>query len=91
MPLYVRLGMDTLILLLSTDYVALFVIIALGILLGRLSVGGVSLGVSGVIFTALLYGWFTQEILGVSVAVPRIVQTFGLILFVFTVGMQAGP
>ncbi|PWJ43735.1 aspartate:alanine exchanger family transporter [Sediminitomix flava] len=83
--------MDFIIKVLTTDYFALFLIIGLGILLGRISIKGISFGVSAIIFVALFYGWFTQEVLGVPFAIPKIIQTLGLILFIFTIGMQAGP
>ena len=42
--------------LLKSSYFALFVIVALGFMLGRIKVKGVSLDVSAVIFIALLFG-----------------------------------
>ncbi|MGL4992937.1 MAG: aspartate:alanine exchanger family transporter [Bacteroidales bacterium] len=63
---------------------ALFVIIALGFMLGRVSIGGISLDVSAVIFSALLFGHF-------GVIVPKELGDFGMVLFIFTIGVQAGP
>ncbi len=69
---------------LTTDYIAFFIIVALGMTLGRLKVKGLSLDISAVIFVALIFGHF-------GVSLPPIFQQIGLILFMFSVGMQAGP
>ncbi len=63
---------------------ALFVVITTGLLVGRLSILGLSLGSSGVIFTALLAGHFGYEI-------PEGVGTLGLVIFIFMIGLRAGP
>lgn len=63
--------------------VALFAIIAIGLLLGNISIKGVNLGSSGVLFAALLAGH-----LGYSI--PGGVGTIGLVLFVYCVGIGAG-
>ena len=70
--------------LLHSSYFALFLIVALGFMLGRIKVCGVSLDVSAVIFIALLFGHF-------GVFIPKELGTFGLVLFIFTIGIQAGP
>jgi putative transport protein len=70
-------------LLLNEPLVALFAIIAAGLLLGSISLKGVNLGSSGVLFTALLAGH-----LGYSI--PGGVGTLGLVLFVYCVGIGAG-
>ncbi len=70
--------------LLHTSYFALFLIIALGFMLGRLEIKGLSLDVSAVIFIALLFGHF-------GVIIPKELGNFGLVLFIFTIGIQAGP
>ena len=63
---------------------ALFLIIALGTLLGRVRLANLSLGTSGVLFAGLLFGY-----LGASV--PSALQDLGVVLFVYAVGLQAGP
>lgn len=63
---------------------ALFLIIALGFIIGNIKIRGFSFDVSAVIFVALFLGHY-----GVQVA-PA-VQSIGLVLFIFTVGIQAGP
>ena len=70
--------------LLENSYFALFVIVALGYMLGSIKIKGVSLDVSAVIFIALLFGHF-------GVVIPKDLQNFGMILFIFTIGIQAGP
>ncbi len=77
----------------TTDSVAHIVllyaiVIAVGVYLGKFKIGGVSLGVTFVLFAGIVAGHihFTapQEILNFG-------QDFGLILFVFMIGMQVGP
>ena len=70
--------------LLQSSYFALFLIIALGFMLGRIQIKGLSLDVSAVIFVALLFGHF-------GVIIPKELGNFGLVLFIFTIGIQAGP
>jgi len=70
--------------LLKNEYVAFFIIVALGILLGKIKVKGISLDVSAIIFVALLFGHF-------GVVMPDIFQKIGLIFFIYSVGIQAGP
>lgn len=59
-----------------------------GLLIGRISVGGVSLGIGGVLFAGILWGHLG---LHVEPAVARFLREFGLILFVYTIGIQVGP
>lgn len=70
--------------LLQSSYFALFLIIALGFMLGRIQIMGLSLDVSAVIFIALLFGHF-------GVIIPKELGNMGLVLFIFTIGIQAGP
>lgn len=62
----------------------LFLIIAIGFVIGRIKIKGISLDVSAVIFVALVFGHFGYEI-------PKDFQYLGLVLFIFTIGIQAGP
>ncbi len=75
---------------LGTDYVALFIIIGIGIQIGRIKFRGVSLDSSAVIFVAMLYGHLLH-LQGIEFSLPGIIQQTGLLLFIFTIGMQAGP
>lgn len=61
--------------LLQSSYFALFLIIALGFILGRIQIKGLSLDVSAVIFIALLFGHF-------GVIIPKELGNFGLVLFI---------
>ena len=70
--------------LLHSSYFSLFLIVALGFMLGRIKIRGLSLDVSAVIFIALLFGHF-------GVIIPKELGNFGLVLFIFTIGIQAGP
>lgn len=70
--------------LLQSSYFALFLIVALGFILGKINFKGISLDVSAVIFIALLFGHF-------GVVIPKELGNFGLVLFIFTIGIQSGP
>ncbi|MBQ4519867.1 MAG: putative transporter [Bacteroidaceae bacterium] len=63
-------------------------VIASGVLLGKMKIFGVSLGVTFVLFVGILLGHFgftgNREIM-------NFIQDFGLILFVFCIGLQVGP
>ena len=63
-------------------------VIAIGVILGKVKIFGVSLGVTFVLFCGILFGH-----LGFSVDAPtlRFIQEFGLILFIFSIGLQVGP
>jgi len=79
--------------LLSTPSVAhdvfiLSLVALCGLALGRIRLYGVSLGIAGVLFSGLLFGHFG---VGVSKAVLEFSREFGLILFVYAVGLQVGP
>ena len=70
--------------LLSDQMLVLFIILAFGALLGSFSWRGISLGTAGVLFVALVFGHF-------GFFVPKVVMDLGLLLFVYAVGLQAGP
>lgn len=63
-------------------------VIAIGVYLGKIKVGGISLGVTFVLFVGILAGH-----IGFTGPTPTLnfLQDFGLILFVFMIGMQVGP
>ncbi len=65
-------------------YFALFLIISIGIVLGSVKIKGLSLDLSAVIFVALFLGHH-------GFIVPVEFQTIGLVFFIFTIGIQAGP
>lgn len=64
------------------------IVIAVGVYLGKLKIGGISLGVTFVLFAGIVAGQF-----GFTGPLPVIsfLQDFGLILFVFMIGLQVGP
>lgn len=72
----------------AQQIVALSVTAALGLMLGKIKVKGISLGGAGAIFVGILLGHLG---LRVEADVLHFMQEFGLILFVYTIGMQVGP
>ncbi len=64
------------------------IVIAVGVLLGKIKIGGIALGVTFVLFAGILAGHvgFTAP-----TEVLTFIQDFGLVLFVFMIGMQVGP
>ena len=64
------------------------IVIAVGVLLGKIKIGGISLGVTFVLFAGIFAGH-----IGFTAPMPIItfLQEFGLVLFVFMIGMQVGP
>ena len=64
---------------------ALFLVIALGYLVGEINIKGFSLGVGAVLFVALGIGWFAP-----ASAPAAAVGTLGLALFLYSVGIQYG-
>ena len=63
-------------------------VIALGVILGKTKVKGISLGTTFVLFVGILAGHFG---LGIDPNILKFVQEFGLILFIFSIGLQVGP
>jgi putative transport protein len=63
-----------------------FVVAAVGYLAGRIRIGGFGFGVAAVLFVGLAFGMADPEL-----KVPRALWTLGLVLFVYTVGLAAGP
>lgn len=70
------------------DLLVLSLVILSGIGLGNLRVAGVRLGVAGVLFTGLAAAHFG---LRPAAEVTHFLKDFGLVLFVFALGMQMGP
>ena len=63
-------------------------VIAVGVLLGKIKFGGISLGVTFVLFAGIVAGHFNFT---GPTPILNFVQDFGLILFVFCIGLQVGP
>ncbi len=66
----------------------LALVITFGIMLGKVKVFGVSLGITWILFVGILAAHCGMTI---SDEVLHFVQEFGLILFVFSIGLQVGP
>ena len=60
----------------------------LGLLLGSIKIKGIGLGIAGVLFAGIGFGHFG---LGINDSVLEFTRDFGLLLFVYTVGLQVGP
>ena len=63
-------------------------VIAVGVFLGKLKICGISLGVTFVLFTGLVMGHLGYVVNG---EVLHFAREFGLILFIFSIGLQVGP
>lgn len=90
---FISFNMDWLINLFTQHSVAqtlviYSIVIALGTWLGRFKIGSISLGVTFVLFAGILIGH-----LGFTVDNPTLIflRDFGLILFIFSIGLQVGP
>jgi putative transport protein len=68
----------------SEQMLVLFAILAIGSWIGHFSIRGMALGTAGVLFTALVFGHFGFK-------VPKDIMDLGLLLFAYSVGLQAGP
>ncbi|MBR1449495.1 MAG: putative transporter [Prevotella sp.] len=70
------------------------IVIAVGVYLGKIKVFGISLGVTFVLFAGIVVGHIYHA-LGYAEAAPSatltFIQDFGLVLFVFMIGLQVGP
>ena len=62
--------------------------VGFGIMLGRLKVAGISFGVTWILFVGILFSHFGYTLNG---DLLHFVKEFGLILFVFSIGLQVGP
>lgn len=73
---------------LASTIILLSFVIAAGIFIGKIKVFGVSLGVTFVLFVGILMGHFQYTI---DPNILKFVREFGLILFIFSIGLQVGP
>lgn len=71
--------------LIEDPLLLLFAVCAIGYPLGRMRVGGNSVGVAAVLFVGLAFGALDPRL-----KVPEIVHLLGLVLFVYTVGLSSG-
>jgi putative transport protein len=72
----------------ASSVLILALVAAVGIALGSLKIKGIGLGIAGVLFSGLLFGHFRFTI---NHDVMEFAREFGLILFVYTIGLQVGP
>ena len=74
----------------SVAHIALLyaIVIAAGVYLGKIKFGGIALGVTFVLFAGIAAGHFNFT---APTPILTFVQDFGLILFVFMIGLQVGP
>ncbi len=77
---------------LSLTIILLSLASIIGLWIGHWRLGGISLGVGGVLFGGLIVGHLLQSTgIYLDMNIMQFVQDFGLILFVYTVGVQVGP
>ena len=66
----------------------LSLVIAFGIMLGKIKISGISLGVTWILFVGIVFGHFN---LNLNEHLLHFLKEFGLILFVYSIGLQVGP
>ena len=70
-------------------------VIAFGVILGKVKIFGVSLGVTFVLFVGIIVGQlyysFQPDAPAIDPGVLHFIKEFGLILFIFSIGIQVGP
>lgn len=72
----------------AQQIIAITLTAALGLMFGKVKIKGISLGGAGALFVGILLGHIGLRI---DSNVLHFIQEFGLILFVYTIGMQVGP
>src|SRR5512137_526987 len=70
----------------ENQIVLLFTVIGLGFLVGNVKVFGFNLGIAAVLFVGMAFGAWDSRL-----ALPEYIYVIGLVLFVYAVGLQAGP
>jgi len=65
-------------------YIALIIILAIGLLFGKIKILGTSLDIAAVLFIAIFLGYL-------GIKIPNDFLKLGLVLFIFIVGVQSGP
>ena len=66
----------------------LSLVITIGIALGKVKVAGVSLGITWILFVGIIFGHFNMNL---DEHLLHFLKEFGLILFVYSIGLQVGP
>lgn len=72
-------------LLVEQPLLLLFLVSALGYVIGRIRIAGVSLGVAAILFVGLAFGALSPEL-----SLPPVLVEMGLIIFVYTIGLSSG-
>lgn len=70
--------------LFQSPFFSLFFIIAIGFIIGNIKIKGFSFDISAILFLAIFMGYLGVEL-------PHEFQVLGLILFIYSIGIQAGP
>ncbi len=73
-------------LLVAQPLLLVFLVLAVGYAAGRIALGGVQLGIAAVLFAGLAAG-----ALDARLQLPEFVRSFGLVIFVYSVGITSGP
>ena len=73
-------------LLVAQPLLLVFLVLAVGYAAGRISIAGVQLGIAAVLFAGLAAGAFDARL-----QLPEFVRSFGLVIFVYSVGITSGP
>ncbi|HFZ2393697.1 putative transporter [Klebsiella aerogenes] len=70
----------------------LALVAVVGLWIGNVKIRGVGFGIGGVLFGGIIVGHFVDQA-GITLSCPMLyfIQEFGLILFVYTIGIQVGP
>ncbi|RXJ12129.1 putative transporter [Lelliottia nimipressuralis] len=70
----------------------LALVAVVGLWIGNIKIRGVGFGIGGVLFGGIFVGHFADQLgLTLSAEMLHFIQEFGLILFVYTIGIQVGP
>lgn len=71
--------------LLANKLLLLFLVVAIGYFLGRLSIFGFSLGIAAVLFVGIFFGSLHPDMV-----LPDMIYSLGLVIFVYTIGLRSG-
>lgn len=72
----------------AQSVVILALVVAIGLLFSKIKIGGISFGITWILFAGIAFGHFN---LGINGGTLHFVKEFGLILFVYSIGLQVGP
>jgi putative transport protein len=70
----------------------LALVAVVGLWIGNIKIRGIGFGIGGVLFGGIFVGHFVDQLgIALSAEMLHFIQEFGLILFVYTIGIQVGP